>query len=144
MGATTIVHAIAASNVPNSIVTKQSSQNGQGVCVRELKAGNGAGACNYKLVVSTVLSMASVNHTTKLTIRRRAICRSCWRASGGKAAHDNDHVLLVENVVSDHMHQLINSLDGAALPGCRPGARGCTYWLPATAGQTWEHLARPA
>ena len=46
------------------------------------------------------------------------------------AASANQHLLIVENVVSDHMHSLIQSLDGAPLPGCRPGAKGCNYMLP--------------
>merc|ERR1719486_1148316 len=66
----------------------------------------------------TCLSLSNIEVDSQQ--RRRGHARRAL-ATLRKAAHDNDHVLLVENVVSDHMHQLINSLDGAALPGCRPG-----------------------
>ena len=69
----------------------------------------------------TCLSLSNIEVDSQQ--RRRGHARRAL-ATLRKAAHDNDHVLLVENVVSDHMHQLINSLDGAALPGCRPGACG--------------------
>ena len=45
------------------------------------------------------------------------------------------------DVVSDHMHALISKLNGAALPGSRPGARGCHYWLPPRPGKTFEDFA---
>lgn len=43
-------------------------------------------------------------------------------------------VLLVENVVSDHMHTLIGELKGEPLPGSRMGAKGCHYWVPPSNG----------
>lgn len=45
------------------------------------------------------------------------------------------------DVVSPHMHSLIASLQGEALLGNRPGARGCNYWLPPRPGGTWEDYA---
>lgn len=35
--------------------------------------------------------------------------------------------------VSEHMHTLLAELRGEPMPGSRPGANGCHYWLqPAT------------
>ena len=61
--------------------------------------------------------------------RRQGHARRALRALR-KAADVNRHVLIVENVVSDHMHALIESLQGDPLPGCRRGAKGCNYVLP--------------
>ena len=58
-----------------------------------------------------------------------------------KAADVNRHVLIVENVVSDHMHALIDSMQGAPLPGCRRGAKGCNYVLPPKPNFEFENYA---
>ena len=57
------------------------------------------------------------------------------------AAADNQHALVVENVVSQHMHKLVRSMDGRHMPGSRPGANGCHYWIPSTPHEQWEDLA---
>lgn len=47
-----------------------------------------------------------------------------------RAASDHKQMLVVENVVSDHMHKLLAKLGAEPLPGSRPGRHGCHYWLP--------------
>ena len=52
---------------------------------------------------------------------------------------DSRQLLVVENVVSQHMHVLMGELGGQALPGNRPGARGCNYWVgPPSAREGWQ------
>ena len=52
---------------------------------------------------------------------------------------DSRQLLVVENVVSQHMHVLMGELGGQALPGNRPGARGCNYWVgPPSARKGWQ------
>lgn len=60
-----------------------------------------------------------------------------------QAAFERRHILIVENVVSPHMHALIGELDGEAILGSRPGARGCHYWLPPRPHTCWQDMALP-
>ena len=75
--------------------------------------------------------------------RRQGHARSVLRKLR-TACSDNNAVLVVENVVSNHMHALIAQLQGAALPGSRPGAKGCNYWLPPKNGAAWQDFAMAA
>ena len=72
--------------------------------------------------------------------RRRGHARQTLRTLR-KACSDNNAVLVVENVVSSHMHTLCEQLGGAALFGSRAGVKGCNYWLPPTKGSAWEDFA---
>ena len=49
--------------------------------------------------------------------------------------------LIVENVVSPHMHALCTEMGAEPLWGSRPGANGANYWLPPKRGARWEDLA---
>ncbi len=61
--------------------------------------------------------------------------RTAYRGTPG----DSRQLLVVENVVSQHMHVLMGELGGQALPGNRPGARGCNYWVgPPSAREGWQ------
>ena len=59
-----------------------------------------------------------------------------------RAAAEHRCVLIVENVVSKHMHALISDLNGRPLAGSRPGANGAHYWLPPSPDVvSWGELA---
>ena len=58
-----------------------------------------------------------------------------------RSACDNRRALVIENVVSEHMHSLIQDLDGEPFPGSRAGARGCHYWIPGPQQTSWDKLA---
>jgi len=73
------------------------------------------------------LSVANIEVSSQH--RRQGHARRALRTLR-QAASDNQSILIVENVVSVYMHALVHELDARALPGCRPGARGCNYWLP--------------
>ena len=53
------------------------------------------------------------------------------------------HHLIVENVVSPHLHALIGELNGEPILGSRCGAKGCHYWLPPMPHAVWQELALP-
>ena len=70
--------------------------------------------------------------------RRRGHARTTLRALT-RYAGDSRRLLVVENVVSSHMHALIGELEGQPLPGNRPGATGCNYWVgPPSARAGWQ------
>jgi hypothetical protein len=58
-------------------------------------------------------------------------------------AAEHRQTLLVENVVSEHMHALIQDLEGVELPGHRAGRNGCNYWLRPDPDLEWRDLATP-
>ena len=51
-----------------------------------------------------------------------------------QVAGESRRLLVVENVVSPHMHAIIDDLQGQPLPGNRVGAKGCHYYLPPSPG----------
>ena len=59
------------------------------------------------------------------------------------AASERRHNLIVENVVSPHLHVLIDELGGEPILGSRSGAKGCHYWLPPRPQATWQELSLP-
>ena len=70
--------------------------------------------------------------------RRRGHARTTLAALT-QYAKDSRQLLMVENVVSEHMHALIGELKGQPLPGNRAGARGCNYWIgPPSARAGWH------
>ena len=72
------------------------------------------------------------------TERRRGHARTTLRALT-RVAGDSRRLLVVENVVSKHMHVLLGELGGQPLPGNRPGASGCNYWVgPPSARKGWQ------
>ena len=75
--------------------------------------------------------------------RRQGHAHTAMRALRLVAA-DTDRALIVENVVSPHMHALIEELDGEPLWGSRRGAKGCHYWLPPSSATAWQDLAQRA
>lgn len=58
-----------------------------------------------------------------------------------KVAEQQRRILLVENVVSDHMHKLVSDLNGEPLPGSRAGRRGAHYWVPPRSGMSFADMA---
>lgn len=70
--------------------------------------------------------------------RRQGHARETLRALH-KVACDYRRVLIVDNVVSDHMHVLIGELGGKALPGSHVGRKGCNYWIPASSPDASFH-----
>ena len=89
---------------------------------------------------SVVQCLSLSNIDVAVSQRRRGHARRALRTLRS-AANQNNQVLVVENVVSEHMHTLISQMEGTALSGQRPGAKGCTYWLPPKPGQTWQQFA---
>ena len=85
-----------------------------------------------------VLSLTNI--AVDSPFRRQGHARRAMRALS-KYAATNRCALVVENVVSDHMHGLIEELDGQPLWGSRRGAKGCNYWLPPSASTSWQDLA---
>jgi hypothetical protein len=61
--------------------------------------------------------------------RRQGHARRALKALNAVAS-DSGRVLLVENVVSDHMHKIIGELKGQPFPGSRVGRKGAHYWIP--------------
>ena len=55
--------------------------------------------------------------------------------------HFQSTALIVENVVSPHMHALCTEMGAEPLWGSRSGANGANYWLPPKRGARWEDLA---
>ena len=84
----------------------------------------------------------SLTHIEVPTSQRRAgHARGTLRALNRIARADR-RVLLVENVVSPHMHQLVREHGGEAMPGSRPGSKGCHYWIPSFEGATFDALCQ--
>ena len=50
-------------------------------------------------------------------------------------------LLIVDNVVSDHMHILIGELGGKALPGSTVGRKGCNYYIPSSPEAPFHEFA---
>ncbi len=72
--------------------------------------------------------------------RRRGHARRALRALHG-ISRGLGRVLLVENVVSDHMHTLIGELKGRALPGSTCGRKGCNYYITPTPQAQFQDMA---
>ena len=75
--------------------------------------------------------------------RRRGHARRTLEALHVACA-DEQLVLLVENVVSEHMHTIIDELNGEPLPGSRAGRRGASYWVPSDPKIAFTEMARIA
>merc|ERR1711879_1021145 len=84
-----------------------------------------------------VSCLSLTNIAVDVQHRRQGHARSSLTALRHAAA-EHSCVLIVENVVSKHMHSLINDLDGVSLPGSRAGAHGCHYWLPPSRNFVWQ------
>ena len=55
------------------------------------------------------------------------------------AAADNHLALVVQNVVSEHMHDLVRDLGGRCLPGdSQYGQKGAHYWIPPAPSALWQ------
>ena len=77
----------------------------------------------------TVPCLSLTNIEVASSQRRKGHARTALRALSRVAA-DSSLVLIVENVVSQHMHTLVSELDGEALFGSRAGRSGAHYRIP--------------
>ena len=84
--------------------------------------------------------LALTNIGVPVEHRRKGHARRAVRALVDVAAQ-SDCALIVENVVSPHMHALCSEMDAKPLWGSRPGANGANYWLPAKRSARWADLA---
>jgi hypothetical protein len=90
----------------------------------------------------SVRCLSLTNIMTDLEHRRQGRARRALRALRA-VAEEHSHALLIENVVSDHMHALVQDLDGVELPGHRAGRRGCNYWMRPDPSLEFPDLATP-
>ena len=80
-------------------------------------------------VGGTAQCLSLTNIEVSSSFRRQGIARTTLSALS-LVAGDSRRALIVENVVSEHMHTLISELNGKPLYGCRLGSRGCHYFIP--------------
>ena len=69
--------------------------------------------------------------TTRPEVRRRGLARDAI-VQLHQCARQVGHLLVIENVRSDAIHRILQSLGGQPLEGCRAGQSGCHYWIPWT------------
>ena len=88
----------------------------------------------------TVKVLSLTNIAVDPSERRKGHARRAMLALH-RYGRDEKCALIVENVVSDAMHTIIEELNGEPLWGSRKGARGCHYWLPPTMSTSWQDMA---
>ena len=84
--------------------------------------------------------LALTNIGVPVEHRRKGHARRAVRALVDVAAKQST-ALIVENVVSPHMHALCTEMGAEPLWGSRSGANGANYWLPPKRGARWADLA---
>lgn len=88
----------------------------------------------------TVKVLSLTNIAVDPSERRKGHARRAMLALH-RYGRDEKCAFIVENVVSDAMHTIIEELNGEPLWGSRKGARGCHYWLPPTMSTSWQDMA---
>lgn len=110
-----------AMNTGNVMTLKIGDHTQLGVRLLDSTAWCGYGEC------VPCLSLPNIHVGSEY--RRQGHARRTLKALN-TVASDSGRVLLVENVVSDHMHKIIGELKGQPLPGSHVGRKGAHYWIP--------------
>ena len=122
-----------AAHTAQSTLTRRLSENGAGSVVCTLEGHTKVHLKRFEStrfsVGGTVPCLSLTNIEVASSQRRKGHARTALRALSRVAA-DSSCVLLVENVVSQHMHKLVGELNGEAVFGSRPGRSGAHYRIP--------------
>ena len=92
---------------------------------------------------SRIPCLSLTNIDVDVNFRRKGHARRAMNDLQRVAAQ-SDQALIVENVVSPHMHKLCATLNARPLWGSTQGRNGCHYWVPPPGKQSsfmWSDMA---